>query len=122
MPFGDRTGPAGRGPRTGRGAGYCNRFGVPGSMNWGDAWSGWGRRLGGGGRGWRNWFHSALPLGGPRAADWPPGVGGGGSSSGAAPSHDEELEDLKYHAGLFERTLEYMHKRIESLEGKTKKD
>ncbi|WP_434075985.1 DUF5320 domain-containing protein [Moorella naiadis (nom. illeg.)] len=33
MPRGDRTGPWGLGPRTGRGAGYCNGFPVPGFMN-----------------------------------------------------------------------------------------
>ena len=33
MPRGDRTGPAGLGPRTGRAAGYCEGFSVPGYMN-----------------------------------------------------------------------------------------
>jgi len=33
MPRGDGTGPAGQGPRTGRGMGYCAGFGVPGFMN-----------------------------------------------------------------------------------------
>ena len=33
MPFGDRTGPAGAGPMTGRAAGFCTGFGVPGYMN-----------------------------------------------------------------------------------------
>ena len=30
MPFGDRTGPGGYGPRTGRGLGLCSRFDSPG--------------------------------------------------------------------------------------------
>lgn len=30
MPFGDRTGPRGEGPRTGRGLGYCSGFETPG--------------------------------------------------------------------------------------------
>ena len=30
MPGGDRTGPMGQGPMTGRGAGYCAGFGMPG--------------------------------------------------------------------------------------------
>lgn len=51
MPFGDRTGPQGLGPRTGRGAGYCSGFGMPGSMNPvpGGAGIGFGRgrRMGG---------------------------------------------------------------------------
>jgi len=33
MPFGNGTGPAGLGPMTGRAAGYCAGFGMPGYMN-----------------------------------------------------------------------------------------
>ena len=33
MPFGDGTGPAGMGPMTGRAAGFCAGFPVPGYMN-----------------------------------------------------------------------------------------
>ncbi len=33
MPWGDRTGPMGRGPMTGRGAGYCAGYNVPGFAN-----------------------------------------------------------------------------------------
>lgn len=33
MPRGDRTGPAGQGPLTGRGAGFCAGFSVPGFIN-----------------------------------------------------------------------------------------
>jgi hypothetical protein len=33
MPRGDRTGPAGMGPMTGRAAGYCAGYNVPGYMN-----------------------------------------------------------------------------------------
>jgi hypothetical protein len=33
MPRGDRTGPAGMGPMTGRAAGYCAGYGTPGYMN-----------------------------------------------------------------------------------------
>ena len=30
MPYGDRTGPEGKGPRTGRGMGYCGGYDSPG--------------------------------------------------------------------------------------------
>ncbi|WP_038056493.1 DUF5320 domain-containing protein [Thermodesulfobacterium hydrogeniphilum] len=62
MPWGDRTGPLGLGPRTGRGLGYCSGFDSPGfakgpGWGFGRGWvrgrgfgRGWGR-----GRGWR-WF------------------------------------------------------------------
>jgi len=58
MPRGDRTGPWGLGPRTGRAAGYCAGYPVPGFMN---PTPGFGRGYGRGygrefGRGWgRRW-------------------------------------------------------------------
>ena len=60
MPLGDGTGPAGYGPMTGRGAGYCAGYGMPGYMNPvpGGGWGiglGWGMGFGWGrgrGRGW----------------------------------------------------------------------
>jgi hypothetical protein len=33
MPWGDRTGPLGLGPRTGRGLEFCSGYDVPGYMN-----------------------------------------------------------------------------------------
>ncbi len=52
MPGGDRTGPAGAGARTGRGAGFCSGSGQPG---WKSTGYSSGRCVpGGGGRGWRN--------------------------------------------------------------------
>ncbi len=54
MPRGDRTGPNGMGPRTGRGAGFCSGFDRPGYMNGGAARGfGYGRGMGRGyGRGY----------------------------------------------------------------------
>jgi hypothetical protein len=62
MPRGDRTGPMGMGPLSGRGAGYCAGYDMPGHAN-----PGFGRGFGmgrgrgfrgggygGGGWGWRN--------------------------------------------------------------------
>jgi hypothetical protein len=43
MPAGDGTGPMGMGPMTGRAAGYCAGYPVPGFMNpYGGRWSGGG--------------------------------------------------------------------------------
>jgi hypothetical protein len=66
MPAGDRTGPRGMGPRSGRAAGYCAGFERPGyanpapdrgfGMDFGRG-RGFGGR-GGGGRGWRHMFHA----------------------------------------------------------------
>lgn len=56
MPRGDKTGPQGAGPRTGRAAGYCAGYSVPGYMNPAPGYGygrGWGRGRGRGfGRGW----------------------------------------------------------------------
>jgi hypothetical protein len=70
MPWGDRTGPMGEGPLTGRAMGYCAGFDVPGHLNagrpgrggrFGSGSGGRGRSGaggGGGGRGWRHCFYS----------------------------------------------------------------
>jgi hypothetical protein len=55
MPWGDRTGPWGAGPMTGRAMGYCAGYPGPGYMN---AGFGFGRgpgRFRGRGFGWRRW-------------------------------------------------------------------
>ena len=58
MPRGDRTGPGGAGPMTGRAAGYCAGYSVPGFTNpIGGYGRGWGRGRGRGfGRGWGRGF------------------------------------------------------------------
>ncbi len=98
MPFKDGTGPLGQGPRTGRGAGFCSGFAVPGSMNRGGGLFGRGR---GGGRGRRNW---------QGAFGWPCGP----------TSQYDELGALKAQAAFFERALDSIRKRIEGLETTTK--
>ncbi|MEJ5299630.1 MAG: DUF5320 domain-containing protein [Thermodesulforhabdaceae bacterium] len=64
MPGGDRTGPWGLGPMTGRAAGFCAGYGMPGFMNPipGRGFWGWGWRRGGRGLGWgrgfrHRWFY-----------------------------------------------------------------
>jgi hypothetical protein len=75
MPRGDRTGPLGLGPRTGRGAGYCGGSGMPGFMNpYG------GRGFGGGPRFGLGWGPPAPTYaygGAPYPAYGPPGRGFG---------------------------------------------
>lgn len=62
MPRGDRTGPTGAGPRTGRGAGYCAGYDNPGSINrntgYGRGFIRGGRYSRCGGRGWRNRYYA----------------------------------------------------------------
>jgi len=69
MPFGDGTGPRGMGPMTGRGAGYCAGFGMPGFANPipGRGWLGLRRGFGRGlGRGfaWRMGYGYPYPYAG----------------------------------------------------------
>ena len=66
MPGGDRTGPWGLGPRTGRAAGYCVGYNMPGYTNprYGrDLGRGKGRGFGGRGRGfgWRGVYPYPAP-------------------------------------------------------------
>jgi len=57
MPYGDGTGPSGMGPMTGRAAGYCAGYPVPGYMNPipGRGWYGFGRGLPVYGIGYPSW-------------------------------------------------------------------
>jgi len=78
MPGGDGTGPLGLGPMTGRAAGYCAGFPVPGFMNPipGRGFWGWGRGFRGRGRGWRHWYWATGLPGWARASMGLPAWGG----------------------------------------------
>jgi len=118
MPRGDRTGPAGMGPMTGRGAGYCAGYGMPGYMNpaFGRGFGmgfGWGRGRGFGGGGWgrRNWFH---------AAGVPGWMGYGGYAAPyQAPDADTEKQMLKSEAKAVRAELDAIDKRLAELEAGT---
>lgn len=123
MPFGDRTGPAGYGPRTGRAAGYCSGYGVPGSMNPapGTGFGGWGYGFGRG-RGWRNRFYATGLTGWQRGypAGWPGAVAPpAGYGFPATPSADQEVSALKSQAKYFEDALGEIRKRIGDLEAQS---
>lgn len=119
MPAGDGTGPAGMGPMTGRGMGYCGGYDAPG---W--AYSGFGRAFGrgrgyggrmgrgGGGWGWRNQFYAT---GLPRWARWGarPMAAYGGPY--AAPSQEDEIEMLKGEAEWLKEQLDAIAQRMEEL-------
>ena len=130
MPGGDGTGPAGLGPMTGRAAGYCAGYPVPGYMN-GVGGRGFGRGFGGrgGGRGWRNQFYATGLTGWQRAGMGWPAFGGvmPPATPYAAPfapamSAEQQLDTLKGQAEYFEDALDGIRKRIEELEAKSSKD
>ena len=127
MPRGDGTGPAGMGPMTGRAAGYCAGYPVPGYVNpiGGRGFGGFGGfgRGGGGGWGRRNWFYATGMPGWQRAAmGWPAyGAPPAYPTTGAAPfgpgtTKEQELDALKGQAEYFEDALDGIRKRIEELQ------
>ncbi len=121
MPGGDRTGPAGLGPMTGRGAGYCAGYAVPGYANpllgrgYGFGYGrglGLGFRGGRGGRGWGRWGYPYSPY---------PAYGYYGYTApftvpyGTAPTKEQEIDALQEQAKYFEETLAEIKKRVSAL-------
>jgi hypothetical protein len=124
MPGGDRTGPAGMGPMTGRAAGLCAGYPAPGYMNpvGGRGFGGFGR---GGGWGRRNWFYATGLTGWQRAAYGDPAYAGAvpyGVPYGPTVTKQEELDGLKGQAEYLEDSLEGIKKRMAEIEGKTKEE
>ena len=114
MPGGDGTGPQGMGPMTGRAAGFCAGYPVPGYANpvGGRGFFGRGR---GGGRGWRNRYYATGLPGWARAGyDWPAAYSGAPFASGL--TAQQELDALKGQAEYLGDTLDGIKKRIEELE------
>ena len=116
MPGGDGSGPGGLGPMTGRAAGYCAGYGVPGYANPGYG-RGYGRGFGrgrGGGRGfgWRNRFQTY------------PGYVPGPVAYGpipVEPSAEQELAALKQQSEYMQNEMQEINKRIEEIEAEQKK-
>ena len=124
MPGGDRTGPAGLGPMTGRGAGLCAGYPGPGYMNpvGGRGFGGFGRGRGGG-RGRRNWFYATGLPGWQRAGMGYPAYGSVAPNAtpfAPAMTKEQELESLKGQAEYFEDALEGIKKRVEELQAEAK--
>lgn len=121
MPGGDRTGPAGMGPMTGRAAGFCTGNNVPGFANpvagrgfgFGRGF-GMGRGMGfgfrggrgGWGRGYGRAAYGPYPYDAAVAYNTPYAV---------QPTPDQEADMLKEQANYFEDALEGIKKRIAEL-------
>ncbi|AEA34189.1 DUF5320 domain-containing protein [Hippea maritima] len=106
MPWGDRTGPFGAGPRTGRGLGYCSGNTVPGYMVRSSGF-GWGRGFGGGrgfgrgrGFGFGRWGYEPYFYHAP-----------------SAPSKDDEKKFLESQIDSLTRSIEALKLRLKELEG-----
>jgi len=116
MPRGDRTGPAGMGPMSGRAAGYCAGYNQPGFTNraggrMGGGFS-WGRGAGGRGMGMGRgrWFGGYY---GPAPAPYP-------YQAPYAPNSEQELDLLKNQADMLNSELKNIHDRISELESQNK--
>jgi len=126
MPYGDGTGPMGLGPMTGRAAGYCAGYGMPGYMN-PMAGRGMGRGFGrgrGGGRGWRNRFFATGLPGWARmgVAPIPPAYGMYPPPAPVVPEPETEMQALKNQAEYFEEALKNIVERIKELEAASAKE
>ena len=111
MPRGDRTGPEGMGPMTGRAAGYCAGCGAPGFMTPAPGRGlgmAWGR---GGGRG--------------MAMAWRRGPGGGwgfapapfpGAYAPPEPTAEQQLAGLRDQADWLKQQMDAINARIQELQ------
>jgi len=111
MPIGDRTGPSGMGPGTGRAMGYCYGFDSPGYTK------GPGRGMGRGGR-------SGYGRGMGRGRGFMAGRGWGLNAPGFAPGYpaampaigkDEEVKMLKSQIEYLANEQKNIEKRLEEL-------
>ncbi len=107
------------GPVTGRAAGFCAGYGVPGYANpipgrgfgMGFGRGFWGR--GGGGRGYRHMYYATGMPGWARAGGPYPAA-----PYAAPPTAEQELAVLRQQAEYLGNALEDIRKRIEDIEAK----
>ena len=119
MPGGDGTGPGGMGPMTGRAAGFCAGYSVPGYANpvgGRGMGMGFGRGRGGGfgrgrGFGWGKAGYGLSAYGGAVNS-----YAYGGAPIAPAITPQQELESLKGQAEYLGDALDGIKKRIEELD------
>jgi len=123
MPGGDGTGPLGMGPMTGRAAGFCAGYPVPGYMSPAPGRGAWGRGGGlgrgrGFGRGWGRgwWARACAPPAYGRPAYAAPPLGW------PQPTPEQETDLLKQQAELLQGQLEAIRKRLDELAKEPVKD
>ncbi len=118
MPRGDKTGPMGMGPMTGRGAGNCAGYGMPGYMNpiagrgFGMGYGrGGGFGGGGGGRGWRHWYYATGQPGWMRFDRY----------AAPYPKYNPEIEkqELRNQLEALNSEIDFIKKRLSDIESGT---
>ncbi|MBN1588569.1 MAG: DUF5320 domain-containing protein [Pirellulales bacterium] len=109
----------GMGPMTGRAAGYCAGYPVPGFVNSPGGRGFGGRGFGRGGYGRRNQFYATGLTGWQRAAAQPP-LGPYYAPPAAPPLNaEQEVAMLKQQADSLSNSLEQIKQRLEELQGAT---
>ena len=114
MPRGDRTGPAGMGPMSGRAGGYCAGFDMPGFANRAigrgfGAGYGWGGGMSWqGGRGWRHRFWATGLPGWLRSGRY--------FDPASEINPDFEKQSLKDQEAALQSQLNMVKKRLSELE------
>jgi hypothetical protein len=103
MPAGDRTGPMGQGPVTGRRLGYCSGYDSPGYAK--GRGGGFGRRIGWGRGFGRSWGYGVPYMGYMQGSPWMPPM-----------SKEEEIKLLKAEADSLKREQKDIEKRLTDLE------
>ena len=131
MPRGDGTGPGGMGSMTGRAAGYCAGYSVPGYANpYGGRYFGAGRgAFGGRGRGYRNQYYATGLPGWSRYNMGLPAWGGlteyptYGNQYMPDVDPEKEVKILKDQAGMLKKQLGDIQERMDELKkGPEKKE
>ncbi len=123
MPGGDKTGPFGEGPLSGRGMGYCrgsNRPGFANSRGGRGMGAGYGRGIGGGGGYGRGWRHRYFDTGVPGWA-WNRGYidvpeTSPQSRAASRSTREDELEYLRAESIRLEGALKDISRQIAELE------
>ncbi len=122
MPRGDKTGPIGMGAMSGRAAGYCAGFGMPGYANpalgrgFGMGFGrgrGFGGR-GGGGRGWRHMFYATGLPGWARFGGYAAPYGY--PAPDQKPDPEMEKQALNDQAEALQSELDFIKKRLGEIE------
>ncbi len=128
MPGGDGTGPQGMGPLTGRAAGYCAGYGMPGSVNYPGGGFGRGMAAGRGGfgggfngrgRGFRNQFYATGQPGWMRRSAFGYNVNPYGDRYMPVNrqfNKEDETQLLKEQADYFKKAMDDISARLSELE------
>lgn len=107
MPSGDRTGPMGQGPRTGRSLGFCSGYDMPGNLK---GFGGGMSRRGGFGRGRGMGFGRGSSFGRNFQGLYP------GFPGAQSASKEDEINMLKSQAESLKRSQKDIEKRLSELE------